>query len=324
MNNYFEGFLKSKIESLLSGRSLKSISKASGLLSRLYRDRKSSSELYSLSSEDQRLAYVCTRLPATYAAICRTLKELLLRSGGEKISSLLDIGAGPGSVLMAVMEVCLPIFKATMIEKEPGFIALGKFFTEDFNCVEQNWVAQDITKEWSCQPHDLVVASYALNEMNERDRLKIVEKLWEVANKFLVIIEPGTKSGFGFLKQLRQSLIEKGAHLIAPCPHSGSCPLPEGDWCHFAARVERSSLHRHAKQATLNYEDEKFSYLIFSKSPFETCQSRVLRRPFKGQGFVQLSLCSKQGVALETVTRKNNTVSPEKLSGVMNLILVDY
>jgi ribosomal protein RSM22 (predicted rRNA methylase) len=132
-----------------------------------------------------------------------------------------------------------------------------------------------------------------------------LEKLWGLANKLLILIEPGTKVAFESLMQIRQSLLSQGAHLMAPCPHSNHCPFLGKDWCHFSARVERSSLHRKTKDATLNYEDEKFSYLIFSKNKFEPCQSRVLRRPFKGTGFVKLQLCSTNEIEMKTITKKD-------------------
>ena len=304
--NYLQ-LLTCKIESLLEGHSLKDISKEREQLTKFYRGNDYKTNLNSLGSEHQRLAYIAARLPATYAAISHTLKELIRRSGGDVISSLLDIGAGPGTALLAAVGASLPLERATMIERDPGFISLGKKLTQDLAEVDKNWICQNITQELKVAPHDLVIASYSLNELKEQDRLEIIDRLWGHTNKFLVIVEPGTKIAFESLKKLRQSLLLKGAHLIAPCPHSNFCPLPENDWCHFSVRIERSSLHRKTKDATLNYEDEKFSYFIFSKDKFQVCQSRVLRRPFKGEGFIKIQLCSKDGVELKTVTKKNKT-----------------
>ena len=53
-------------------------------------------------------------------------------------------------------------------------------------------------------------------------------------------------------KVLEASLQEEGgkmgAHVVAPCPHDGVCPM-EGtkSWCHFTQRFERSGLQRVTK-----------------------------------------------------------------------------
>lgn len=297
--------LASKIESLLIGQSLKDLAKEREKLTALYRGNDCKNYLNSLGSDRQRLAYIAARLPATYATVYQVLTELIRRSSGVQVSSLLDIGAGPGTALLAAAAVDLPLLSATMLERDPGFITLGRNLTKEFEHIQQKWICQDLSKEFNAEVHDLVIASYSLNELKERDRLILAEKLWELTGQFLVIIEPGTKAAFESLMKIRQCLLLKGAHLIAPCPHSNICPLAEKDWCHFSVRVERSSFHRKTKDGTLNYEDEKFSYLIFSKNEFKPCQSRILHRPFKGEGFIKLQLCSKNGLEEKTITKKN-------------------
>jgi ribosomal protein RSM22 (predicted rRNA methylase) len=112
-------------------------------------------------------------------------------------------------------------------------------------------------------------------------------------------------NGFALIKQLREDLLQAGGYLVAPCPHARSCPMPAGDWCHFAARVERSALHRRLKTASLGYEDEKFSYLVMTKQPVKSVAARVLRRPLVQSGFVQLQLCITEGLQPATITRRD-------------------
>ncbi|MER8066728.1 transposase [Streptomyces sp. NPDC094034] len=56
------------------------------------------------------------------------------------------------------------------------------------------------------------------------------------------------------ITEARDRLIAAGYRIAAPCPHDGACPIERGtDWCHFAARVSRSSLHqRRALGAQVN------------------------------------------------------------------------
>jgi ribosomal protein RSM22 (predicted rRNA methylase) len=67
--------------------------------------------------------------------------------------------------------------------------------------------------------------------------------------------------------------------------------------------VERSSEHRRLKGGTLGYEDEKFSYLAFSKTPVPHAKARTVRHPSVHGGHIQLTLCSPDGLLSRTITR---------------------
>jgi ribosomal protein RSM22 (predicted rRNA methylase) len=121
----------------------------------------------------------------------------------------------------------------------------------------------------------------------------------------LVLIEPGTTRGFSLIREAREQLLACGAHLVAPCPHAGACQIAAPDWCHFAARVERSSLHRRLKSAQLSYEDEKFSYLVVSRSAVDLPSSRVIRRPQQQPGLIVLDACTPEGIQSLRISRKD-------------------
>ena len=100
----------------------------------------------------------------------------------------------------------------------------------------------------------------------------------------LIIVEPGTPTGWTRILRMRDLLIAAGAHIIAPCPHAFACPLAPPDWCHFAQRVERSKLHRETKQAESPFEDEKFIYLAVSRIAGRQPAGRVIARPQRPAG----------------------------------------
>ena len=74
-----------------------------------------------------------------------------------------------------------------------------------------------------------------------------------------------------------------------------------GDWCHFDQRLERTSLHRQIKSGALGHEDEKFSYVVFSRKPFAAATARIVRHPRKHTGHIQLTLCTLQGLLDRTI-----------------------
>jgi ribosomal protein RSM22 (predicted rRNA methylase) len=120
-----------------------------------------------------------------------------------------------------------------------------------------------------------------------------------------VIVEPGSPAGFAVVREIRDHLLAKGACLAAPCPHTGPCPIVAPDWCHFAARLERTSLLRRMKHAALGYEDEKFSYVILTKTEVARAGARIIRRPEHRPGLIQLTLCRGDAIRTEGFTRRN-------------------
>nr|WP_261556722.1 small ribosomal subunit Rsm22 family protein [Frankia tisae] len=77
----------------------------------------------------------------------------------------------------------------------------------------------------------------------------------------------------------RAAVLAADATITDPCPADGACPLPGGDWCHVARRVERSALHRMTKDVALGHEDEKYTYLVASRRATPHAGGPVAVRP---------------------------------------------
>jgi ribosomal protein RSM22 (predicted rRNA methylase) len=261
-------------------------------------------------TEAHRAAYLAVRLPATYAALRRVFAELKLRAPQDEIASLLDLGAGPGTALFAAAEQFPHLQQATLIESDVGWLAVSKRLTEQSEspAVQQaQWLKQDLRSGLNCEKHDLVVISYTLGELPQASAEALLNKAWKSANKFLVLIEPGTRRGFAAINAARSSLIANAATILAPCPHHFTCPMPAaGDWCHFSQRVERTAQHRQLKGGALGYEDEKFAYLVVAKNTSTSAGARIVRHPGKHSGHVQLVLCTAEGkIENRTTTRSS-------------------
>jgi ribosomal protein RSM22 (predicted rRNA methylase) len=296
--------MRKKIESFLEGVSLKSLLSSSKKISEEYRllgKRQGAQQ-----KEEDVLAYLAIRMPATYAALYRVFEELQKRFAGFAPVSLLDVGSGPGTTLWAAADCFPTLEKIQCVEQDAQFLSIAKRLGEDVRLYPRaQWTQADMRKEFSHEaPYDVVVASYSLGELSEEERLSVVKRLWALTDRVLVLVEPGTPKGFASMRAIRKQLLDAGGFLIAPCPHSETCSMAQSDWCHFYARLGRSSLHRKAKEAELNYEDEKFSYLIFSRTPAASAASRILRHPRKSKGHVQLTLCTTEGIRDAAITKK--------------------
>lgn len=255
----------------------------------------------SLGSPESRAAYLIARLPATFAANAYVFREVARLMPELNPQSALDLGAGPGTAMWAAREVWSSLSTFTLVESNAEFLRLGRRLAAN---VDVEWLEADFTSMPEFPPRDLIILSYALGEL--KAPAAIVQKAWKSALKALIIVEPGTPKNFSVIADVRRQLIDAGAHPIAPCPHSNPCPMAEaGDWCHFAVRVERTAEHRRLKGGTLGYEDEKFSYLAFSKTPAAHVCARIVRHPAIHGGHIQLTLCTPEGLQSPTVTRSD-------------------
>lgn len=283
------------IDRLSSTVSTKALQQAVATLTMLYQRV----SVRRLETAEERIAYLACRFPATFA-VNRTVFSQL---EGLKFESFLDVGAGPATSLLALLQQC-SIQQATLIERDPQFIRLAKELLAPYP-VKTAWLQNDALQALTeARMHDLVCASYMLSE---GDVGQVVERMWEKCSSHLVLIETGTPKGYGVLMQARDVLIASGAKIIAPCPHHQKCPMAGEDWCHFAARLPRSKLHRQLKDAALCYEDEKYSYLIVAReSALVETKPRIVGAPCRRSGHVHVKLCMPDGTLTNrTVSRKD-------------------
>ena len=241
-------------------------------------------------------AYLAYRAPATYAAAAFVFRHVARQRPDWRPRSLLDVGAGPGVATWAALEQWPSLDSLTLVEVEPEMLAAGRELLP-----EGRWVAGDAAAARG--PADLVLVSYVLGELD--DPPTAAARLWAEAADTIVVVEPGTPAGYRRVLAARAAVIELGGHTVAPCPHDLACPLPADDWCHFAARLPRSRLHRRAKGADLGWEDEKLSYAVLSREPVAPAGSRIIRPPQVHSGHVRLVTSDRDGAVRErTVSRK--------------------
>ncbi|MCY0879498.1 MAG: hypothetical protein OWU84_11230 [Firmicutes bacterium] len=252
------------------------------------------------------LAYVLTRMPATYHALLAVFSEVAARVPTPP-RSLLDVGAGPGTALLAISEVFPRLQDATALEPNDVMRALGERLTR--SCPwPVRWHRESLHPSLQLPPSDWVVASYLLGELPPAFRGQAVKTLWQRTEQVLILVEPGTSRGFDRIRQARDLLLAEGGHMVAPCPHAASCPIVPPDWCHFSVRVPRTREHKQLKNATAPYEDEKFAYLAMSRAPVPLAPSRIIRHPWRQPGDIRLTLCTPHGLTIAEVTRRDKAL----------------
>lgn len=253
------------------------------------------------------VAYAAYRMPATFEAVRSALEAFADAVPDWSPDGHVDVGGGTGAATWAVSSTWEGTRPVTVLDWAEPALALGREIAAAHPALRgAHWQRARIGTALALEPTDLVTVSYVLNELAAPDRAVLVDAAASAA-RAVVIVEPGTPDGYARVIEARDRLIAAGFRVAAPCPHSAACPIVPGtDWCHFSARVSRSSLHRQVKGGSLPYEDEKFSYVAAARFPVSPVPSRVVRRPQIRKGQVLLDLCeAEERLSRTTVTKKH-------------------
>ena len=255
-----------------------------------------------VTKPSEAIAYAISRMPATYCAVYTALAHSL-KNYNQDIKSILDIGAGTGAATWAVTSL-IDAKKIICLEREVEMRKIGNQLMKQHIPIAE-WKEFDLIQDDLHEKADLVITSYVINELTEADRKNAIIKMWNATNGILVIIEPGTPEGFSHILQARKLLLEQGANIVAPCTHNNECSVGKDDWCSFYTRVTRSKMQKQAKKGELGYEDEKFSYIAFSKTSVNYSDAVILRHPQINSGYVKVKLCTKNGIEEKTFSKKD-------------------
>jgi ribosomal protein RSM22 (predicted rRNA methylase) len=303
------GALAAAIETGLAGAGVPALTAGMRRLVAAYRSGENPARPL-LATRTDVAAYAAYRMPATAAAAALALQQTRLSLPQWTPATLLDIGAGTGSMAWAAAVQLPSITAMTLLEQSTEAMRLGRSIlgATDLAVLRtaawRAWRLPDGDTPPDRSPGlaaDLATASYVLGELTQAQQAALVA-LAVSAAPAVVLVEPGTPAGHRRILAARGQLLAAGYLPAAPCPHELRCPLQvEGDWCHFGARLSRSGLHRQVKGAELGYEDEKFSYVAAVRPDMLGRPSgppaRIVRRPQQRKGLVTLELCKKDGSA---------------------------
>ena len=295
--------LKAALDGKLRGFSRNDAAGRAASISQTYRAGGGSG---AIRSEADALAYALARMPATYAAVTASLNALVEIRPDFAPKNLLDVGAGPGTATWAAAEAFPSLQGFALLDANDALRALA------LGLVADSFRLRDVSYERGearaalarADTADLVVASYMIGEIGDAEQRTLAELMWQKTRDTLLVVEPGTPAGYARIIALRAQLIALGAHVAAPCPHDGKCPLQAPDWCHFTQRLQRSRAHKQVKGAELPFEDEKFAYVALTREPVETRPSRVLAQPTVTKIEITAKLCTPTGVTVTKVPRR--------------------
>lgn len=263
------------------------------------------------------LGYLSLRVSSTYAQIYGSLASIKQINPSWKPVSLLDIGSGPGTAIWATEQLFPSITQISAVEKDPNFITVGKKILSN-SSLKPKWYPTNFSFSvpHTTEKFDLVILANVLNEMDDNTRQKTIEFAYKHCQGILVVVEPGTPFGNESNNQTVTELSKYNPKLTAPFIENKYYPSED---IVFSQRIIRPDFQKRVRQLQRkmdltdktkllppsDWEDAKYSYIVFSKFPSEIQpQARLIKNPQLYKPFVELSLLTKDGIIQEKIFKK--------------------
>eukprot|EP00835_Amoeboradix_gromovi_P005959 NODE_624_length_5893_cov_0.149465.p1 type:complete len:340 gc:universal NODE_624_length_5893_cov_0.149465:4284-3265(-) len=241
--------------------------------------------------ERQVLAYIAGYFPSIYAQNYSVLKQLTRHPNTYK--SILDVGSGLGTSLMALNELKYN-GKMSAFDISQDMLVKCREYADSQN------LKIDLLQSLPKHQHDLIVCSHTLSSIQKNLRITLLDEMWKLTRKTLVIIDRGNPEMFSTIGEFRIKAKKNGT-VMAPCTHDGFCPLlmakklGNSNWCHFAQRTVRPKFTKITKNSKHDCEDTKYTYLIMHKGEVEKKDlARITNSPLKQGGHVLLDICKDE------------------------------
>ncbi len=310
-----------------------------------------------LENRRLRRAYISYFLPSNLRKIHLPLRELsrhpLSTLSNERLR-ILDIGSGPGTATLGVLEFLSGKEKETVLEFTAAdqvsenlqdTEALFESYRDRYNMrASLHTVKTNLEKlEPSLMGHyDLIIFSNVLNELFHREEEKIskrIDLLDTVLRRFLahngscIIIEPALRDTSRELLMVRDGLLAHGFHAYSPCLMSKSCPalVNPKDWCHENVPWDPPALIQKIDKLTgLKKDSLKFSYAVIRKDSMSLADLhdmpsfRIVSAPLISKGKIEFYLCGKGGRRLITRLDKDSSLLNEEFETLKRGTVVSF
>lgn len=229
-------------------------------------------------------AYLSYFLPLNYARLSVVFVELKRHIQPDSISEIWDFGSGPGTTQWVLEDQeWLAPHPFHCVESSPEAIRLHEKLAVARG---GHWKPQFGSKR-APSKGALAIFSYSFLEMRPSKEIENFDHI--------LIVEPSTRECGRSLMEWRQTFLERGYGILAPCTHFQLCPLLQHsprDWCHMRINFEgpewfqKLEEHLPMKNRTLTY-----SYLLLSRYAKAQGGARVIGDTLEERGKTRQMIC---------------------------------
>lgn len=229
--------------------------------------------------KDRRLAsaytafYLTTNIPK-FQGIIPWLPQRWLED--LKQSSLIDIGAGPGTFSIAFREWVGAAIEVLQIETSQIMRDQAQKLWNGLYPDEK--LSQSKSSLRDLRSQKMALFGHSANEMGPETVLNYIQ---DIEPDHILFIEPGTKEFFPQMLQIRHSLLGLGYNILFPCPSHDQCPLASSvhDWCHQFIHIKQSAdVERLAQMVRKDRRLLPLTVQAFSKHNYsQDTKTRIVR-----------------------------------------------
>ncbi|MFN5721423.1 MAG: small ribosomal subunit Rsm22 family protein, partial [Bradyrhizobium sp.] len=161
--------LRAALNARLEGLSRSDAAGRAAIISQTYREGGGSG---TIRTETDALAYAVARMPATYAAVVASLNALTEIRPDFAPTSLLDVGAGPGTASWAAAEAFPSLHEFTLLDANEALRTLALDLTRRSDRLRRITYELGQARVYAAHAEaaDLVIASYIINELGDAER----------------------------------------------------------------------------------------------------------------------------------------------------------
>lgn len=297
-----------------------------------------------LRDDRLRRAYLAYFMPSNLYKIHIPLSEISLHPSkplSKKRLRILDIGSGPGTAILGVLDFFStqekpPALEFTALDQVAENLRDSKVIFELFK-TNYPQTATLTTTQSSMEkvsriqggPYDVVIFSNVLNELANADESKIPKRI-DMLNTIIggllaedgscIIIEPALRPTSRDMLEVRDGLLRHGFNVYSPCLISEDCPALQNpkDWCHEDVPWEFPEIIKDLDKLTgLRKDSLKFSYLVIKKDGLSIRDIhgdgplRVVSEMLVSKGKKEFYACGNGGRRLVTRLDKDETAGNE-------------
>ncbi|WVF69805.1 3-methyl-2-oxobutanoate hydroxymethyltransferase [Kwoniella sp. CBS 6097] len=242
---------------------------------------------------ESELAKAAGVLPGEYGVVRNVFEELSRRLGNDWVDvagkerergiEVVEFSGGLGPGMWATTDAMgalsstsrpkavLKPLKVQLVHSSRHGLDIARTITEGIpkRAIELEFNRKHVS---SHEPPVLALSTFLLSTLpTQPSQQTHLDQLLSLDSPYIILIDRSTPAGWAAISRARQYILDQSPtesplHVVAPCPHDGTCPLVgTRSTCGFSQRIQRPVFTRRTKHSGRGEEDTGYCYVVFAR-----------------------------------------------------------